>query len=272
MALPWPLLLTLAAIGVGWLFGSSLGRAARVDTEPLLTRMLLVGVLAARLAFVWQWRAAYLDEPWTMLDIRDGGWEAAAGFVAAAAYGLYRAQREAALRRPALAAVLAAGLVWTVGTVFIAARSPQAVPLPALSLPALDDGRPVALAGFAGKPTVINLWASWCPPCRREMPVLQQAQAAHPDLNLVFVNQGETRQTIADFLAQQQLKLDNVLVDSHQQTGRALGQSALPTTLFFDARGRLVSVHLGALSAATLAQRLVEARTGTASKGIFQLR
>jgi thiol-disulfide isomerase/thioredoxin len=127
--------------------------------------------------------------------------------------------------------------------------------MPALSLPALD-GRSVALTGFLGKPTVVNLWATWCPPCRREMPLLQQAQVAHPELNFVFINQGETREDIVRYLQGQSITLRNVLIDARRATGAAFNEQALPTTLFFDAQGRLVSTRVGALSEATLAQRL----------------
>jgi thiol-disulfide isomerase/thioredoxin len=137
--------------------------------------------------------------------------------------------------------------------------SPTAASLPPLALSSLD-GRPVTLADFAGKPTVVNLWATWCPPCRREMPALQQAQAANPDVNFVFVNQGEEAGVIAAFLGQEGLALRNVLVDPQSSTGAALGQSGLPTTLFFDASGRLAGIRVGELSQATLDQRLAELR------------
>lgn len=50
-----------------------------------------------------------------------------------------------------------------------------------MTLPTVEGGS-ASLLDFAGKPTVLNLWATWCPPCQREMPVLQQAQAEHPEL------------------------------------------------------------------------------------------
>ena len=119
------------------------------------------------------------------------------------------------------------------------------------------------LAGFAGKPTVVNLWTTWCPPCRREMPVLEQAQAANPDANIVFVNQGEEAATIAAFLDRHGLALRNVLVDPQRRTGAALGHRALPTTLFFDAQGRLADTRIGELSQATLTQRLTSLRAAS---------
>jgi len=264
LALPYALLVTMLAIALGWFSAKRMGRLAGADMEPLLLRMLLIGVLGARLAFVWQWWGAYLGEPLSILDIRDGGWDAGAGMVAAGLYGLYRAQGQRALRRPVLAAMLVTMGVWVSGSLAIWMRASDAQLLPQLSLTSLD-GPPVALAGFAGKPTVINLWASWCPPCRREMPVLRQAQLATPDVNFVFVNQGETPETIVRYLDQQGLKLGNVLVDARSQAGLALGQNALPTTLFFDAHGRLISTRMGELSPATLAQRLGETRTSTPS-------
>ena len=134
--------------------------------------------------------------------------------------------------------------------------------MPQLILASIE-GRPVSLAGFAGRPTVINLWATWCPPCRREMPALQQAQAANPDVNFVFVNQGEAAGPIAIFLDQRGLTLRHVLVDTQRLTGTQLGHSALPTTLFFDARGRLADTRIGELSQATLMQRLAGLRAAT---------
>lgn len=262
LALPYGLLVTMAAFGLGWFIARRLARTAGIDADPLLTRMLLVGLVAARLAFIWQWRAPYFDAPLSILDIRDGGWDAAMGLAAACLYGLYRMRGAPGLRKPVLAAVLATGLVWALGSVAITMGSREAVPLPQIS-PAALDGRAVPLAGFVGKPAVINLWATWCPPCRREMPVLQQAQGANPDVNFVFVNQGEKADAIQSFIDRQGLTLRNVLVDERLQTGSALGHRALPTTLFFDARGQLVSTRIGELSQATLAQRLSELRGAT---------
>ena len=262
LALPYGLLVTMAAIGLGWFIAGRLARRAGIDAEPVLTRMLLIGLVGARLAFVWHWRGPYCDSPLSIVDIRDGGWDAATGLAAACLYGLYRMRKLPGLLKPVLAAVLTTGLVWALGSFAITLGAREAVPLPQLSLASLD-GRAVPLAGFAGKPTVINLWATWCPPCRREMPVLQQAQGANPDLNFVFVNQGEKADDIQGFIDRQGLALRNVLVDERLQTGSALGHRALPTTLFFDARGQLVSSRIDELSPATLAQRLNELRGAT---------
>ncbi len=116
--------------------------------------------------------------------------------------------------------------------------------------------QPAALDAYAGKPLVVNLWASWCPPCRREMPVFQRWQAQRPDVNFVFVNQGESLATVEAFLAQEGLTLRNVLLDETSQTGQAIDQRALPATLFFDANGNWTETRMGELSNATLGQKL----------------
>ena len=87
LALPYGLLLKMAAIGLSWFIARRVARTAGIDAEPVLTRMLLVGLVAARLAFVWQWRGPYFDAPVSILDIRDGGWDAAMGLAAAGLYG-----------------------------------------------------------------------------------------------------------------------------------------------------------------------------------------
>ena len=259
LSLPYPVLLTLIAIALGGFVAHRLARAADVEVEPTLTYMLFIGLVAARLAFVLRWRDQYFDVPLSILNIRDGGWEPAAGVVVAALFGLLRAHRQAGLRKPVLAAAFTTGTVLLLGGIATFLVTSSAARLPPLTLSSLE-GRSVSLADFAGKPTVVNLWATWCPPCRREMPALQRAQAANPDVNIVFVNQGEDARTITAFLNRQGLALRNVLVDPQNSVGAALGHSGLPTTLFFDANGRLADTRIGELSQATFTQRLASLR------------
>lgn len=252
---PWATLVPLLAIGVGFFAGWRRGKRAGIDASPALYRVILVGVVSARFAFVWQQRAVYLLHPLDILDLRDGGWIPEVGLAAAAFYALYLIRRQVNLRKPLVAAALVAGAVAVAGNAALLAAPGQKVLLPTVALASLD-GRGAALSGFAGRPTVVNLWATWCPPCRREMPMLQQAQATHPDVNFVFVNQGEDAAAVNAYFTAQHLAPRNVLLDERMQTGAALGSRGLPTTLFFDANGELAATRIGELSAATLAQRI----------------
>ena len=100
----------------------------------------------------------------------------------------------------------------------------------------LDDSGAVALRAYGGKPLVLNVWATWCPPCRRELPAFAQAQQAYPEVNFVFADQGERAEVVATYLRRQGLQLYNVLLDRSMATMRATGVKALPNTLFFDGR------------------------------------
>ena len=191
-----------------------------------------------------------------MIDIRDGGFDLVTGLIAALAFTGYLMWKRAAIRR-ALGSAVAAGLIiWGGMSGIIALINQQTRGLPEVALTDLNE-RPVDLASLAGdKPTVVNLWATWCPPCIREMPVLEEAQQRYPGVNFVFANQGEHPETIERFLREQDLQLENVLSDRKGGFGRATGSQGLPTTLFYNAEGHLVDTHMGELSRASLARSL----------------
>lgn len=253
--LPYSLLLVVAAVSATLYVGNRMGRRAGVAVEPVVWKTLLVGFLVARLAFVWEFRSAYFASPLDILDIRDGGWSPTAGFVGAWLFALSRQGQLPAVNKALRSALMAGTVLWALGAVALSVRPDTGQELPALNLMSLE-GRPINLAEFKGKPTVVNLWATWCPPCVREMPVLHEAQVKRPGVNFVFVNQGESAEKVSAWLRARQLPMRNVLIDANWQAGAAFKQRALPTTLFFDAEGRLASTRVGELSAATLAERL----------------
>ena len=252
--LPVSLLFMLVAVTAATSIGKWAGRRAGVNVEAILFQTLVVGVLVARIAFVLQFSTTYQASPLAVLDIRDGGWRPLAGFAAAWLFALGRQFKKPALRKPLLAAVFAATLIWGGGIVPLSLPNDEQK-LPKLALTSLQ-GATVDLAQFEGKPTVINFWATWCPPCVREMPVLHEAQATNLKMNFVFINQGESAQRVGGWLAARNLPLLNVLLDPKGQALGAFNQRGLPTTLFFDAKGLLVSTRTGELSQASLAERL----------------
>ncbi|WP_132893800.1 TlpA family protein disulfide reductase, partial [Pseudomonas aeruginosa] len=247
-------LLLFLALGAALLGGWLAARGGGRNAEPVLFNLLLLGLLVARLAFVVRYWPQYRGDFAQMLDIRDGGFLAWPGLLAAVLGALFWAWRRPALRR-SLGVGASLGLAfWLLGSLGLGIYE-RGTRLPELSL-RNAAGESVQLADFRGRPLVINLWASWCPPCRREMPVLQQAQAENPDVVFLFANQGESAETVRHFLQGENLRLDNLLFDNGGQLGQQVGSVALPTTVFYTAEGRLLGSHLGELSRGSLARYL----------------
>ena len=162
-------------------------------------------------------------------------------------------------KKPLRKATLASLLTVYVGAACIHQFGPnaanQGLRLPNMALQTLV-GETRQLQDLQGKPVVVNLWATWCPPCRREMPALMRFAEQNPNVEVVLVNQGEDVATVAAYLQQEKLPSHAVWLDPNSDMGVFVGQQALPTTLFFDALGRLQEVRVGELSEATLQQKV----------------
>ncbi|MGK0547803.1 prolipoprotein diacylglyceryl transferase family protein [Halomonas cupida] len=250
--------LLILAVLVALLVGALIGARRRVAVSDTLISAMLFGLVSARLLFVVRYHDRY-DGVLAMLDIRDGGFATLGGLVVATAYLAWRFWRTPRHRSALGGAVLAGGLVWTGLTGSLWMMDETSRPLPDLTMTTLE-GQPTSLPALAdehGLPLVVNLWASWCPPCRREMPVLDEAQQQHPDIDFVFVNQGESAAQVQRFLDAEQLRhLANVWLDDNQRLGQVTGAQVMPTTLFYDTEGQLVDTHFGELSRASLAPYL----------------
>ncbi|AYM75845.1 TlpA family protein disulfide reductase [Janthinobacterium agaricidamnosum] len=259
LALPTGLVLLFVSLCVAYGAAWWLRKHRRLpDAGPLVSDMLIAGLLGARVAFVLRWHEQYLAAPASILNIRDGGFLAPAGIAAALAIAAWRCRGPAMalMRRPLAVSVACGALAWGVLSAGLGLAYDKPAALPAVALQTLDgtSTRLAALAG--GKPMVVNLWASWCPPCRREMPVLAAAQQARADIVFVYANQREDAVAAIAFLDRSGATLRNVVLDGEAALGKAAGSSALPTTLFYDAQGRLADTHLGELSDASLASKL----------------
>lgn len=239
-----------AALFAGWLAG----RRRQANPEGTLFLMLLLGVLAARLAFVARYWEQYAPAPLALMDIRDGGFLLWPGLAVAVLVAAFQARRQPAMRRPLGIALLVGATLWGGGSAILGALE-RGRQLPEVALTDLS-GKPVDLRQLDGRPLVVNLWATWCPPCRREMPALQAAQQARPDLRFVLINQGENTEHVRRFLQEQGLEIDEVLIDSGNRFGALTGSYGLPTTLFYDGQGRMLKSHMGELSRASLSRAL----------------
>jgi thiol-disulfide isomerase/thioredoxin len=249
----------VASLFAGWLF-----RKGRADVDGAVFKSVFIGLVVARLSFALRYLPAYKDDLLKILDFRDQGFDPIPGLIAGACVVSWFLLRRRSMRVPLLAAVVAGVVVWSAATAAMdLSRLPENVP--AVSLINLDGVRQ-PLAKGDGRPTVVNLWATWCPPCQAEMPVLAEAQANTPGLDIVFVNQGETRDTVNSYLTSRGIQIKNALLDPGLTVARAVAATAYPTTLFYDSRGRLVSAHLGQFSRATFAQAVERFYPDIASK------
>jgi cytochrome c biogenesis protein CcmG/thiol:disulfide interchange protein DsbE len=102
----------------------------------------------------------------------------------------------------------------------------------------LADSR-IQTRELAGTPTLINIWASWCIPCRQEAPVLEQAAAGHRDVRFIGINVRDANAEALAFLRHYQVSYPN-LDDPNDQAWRAFQLTGVPESFLIDAAGRIV--------------------------------
>jgi len=116
--------------------------------------------------------------------------------------------------------------------------------LPEVDITALDGGATISLSEIDG-PAVINLWATWCAPCRREIPDFEAVHVARgSEIQIIGVNIGEDADDAAAFLTDVGATYDQYL-DSTGLVVTALETSTMPVTLVIDRNARLSTRHLG---------------------------
>lgn len=145
-----------------------------------------------------------------------------------------------------LALVLAAGC-----------SSPGADALPDLQLETLDGGT-VDLAAERETPLVLNLWATWCAPCRRELPAFDQvSREAAGEVTIVGVNQGDDPDAASSMIDELGIGFPQAL-DSSSELSRELAITSMPSTIFVSASGEVVETHAGELDVDQLTALLEE--------------
>ncbi len=223
----------------------------------------LAVVIGARVGFVVENARVFAAAPLDAFAIWQGGFSPWWGVVAGALVAGWSFRRRWAEARAVAVPALVALAVWLGVPALLSPVASVAGTLPVLTVERLEGGT-LDVAALEGRPTVVNLWATWCPPCRRELPLLADAQARHPELQFVFANQGEVRATVQAYLdGRPEVELENVVLDLGGQFGQAFDSLGLPTTLFFDAQGRHVLTHVGELSTAALFNYLTDLQRGT---------
>jgi thiol-disulfide isomerase/thioredoxin len=124
-----------------------------------------------------------------------------------------------------------------------------------------SSGGTATLADFAGEPLVVNFFASWCPPCRAEMPELERVHTQVGDgVRFLGVNVDYDESTWKSLVAESGITFETVF-EPRQDLLREVGGKGMPTTLLVTADGRIRHVHTGALDAPAL-RRLIQDHLG----------
>jgi cytochrome c biogenesis protein CcmG, thiol:disulfide interchange protein DsbE len=144
-------------------------------------------------------------------------------------------------------------------------RDPRAVPFmlkgqpaPAFDLARLDDGARVRLEDLAGRPVVLNFWASWCGPCKIEHPVLEWGHREFGgEVQFLGILYEDTEENARQFLARQPSSYPQ-LVDPNSGTAVEYGAAGVPETYFITRGGKILDKHVGPIPPQTLATRMRE--------------
>jgi cytochrome c biogenesis protein CcmG, thiol:disulfide interchange protein DsbE len=161
--------------------------------------------------------------------------------------------------------VLILGSAWTwhnrvpAGSAASTTERPAA---PAIGYPAPDftlatsGGEEFTLSSLRGTPVVLNFWATWCPPCRAELPELKAASEHYAgQVAVIGVNQAEPAATVARSASELGLSFP-IPLDQSGRVSRRYGVRSLPTTFFIDRDGIIRQIQNGPLTEAVLAQLL----------------
>lgn len=130
------------------------------------------------------------------------------------------------------------------------AQAPAHPQAPAFTLPALgSSGGHISLAGFAGKPLIINFFASWCEPCQKETPLLARFyRAAHGSVTLIGVDANDKASAALKFIHAAGVSYRIAFDPYPMHTTISYGVDALPQTFFLDAQHRIVKLVRGAVT------------------------
>ncbi len=120
------------------------------------------------------------------------------------------------------------------------------------------NGKTVHLSDYAGKPVLMNAWATWCPPCKAELPELQSFYEQHKSEGFVMlaVNAGEDKGSVSLFISQQGYTFP-VVLDPNTTVLNRMGISSFPTSILVGKDGNVKGIHVGMFTTDTIQSELV---------------
>ncbi len=264
-----PLILVLCLLFAIWLSGW-LATRYQIDKSQAKAGVEYIAwfaLLGARLGFVILNWDAYQATPWTALYLWQPGYLYQTGLLFGAGYLLWHIYNcSSQLRKPFLGLLVgsyvAAGILFTSTVYSLDLLRQPGIPgtgdrAPDFKLQNLS-GETVTLSSLAGRAVILNFWATWCPPCRREMPLLDQIQKKYGNkgLTVVGLDVDEPLELVKSYISSVNVSYP-IWVDAPLETPgydrtRAIfsrfGGVGFPSTIFIDRAGIIQNIYIGELS------------------------
>lgn len=155
---------------------------------------------------------------------------------------------------PTMLLLLAGGALAVAAMILFASMSPSTGEgsIPTFSASTIT-GDPVVLSDYRGQVVMLNFWATWCPPCRAEMPAIARAYSEYRDQGFVVIaiNNGETVSQITPFVQQLRLPFP-VVLDTDVRLQNQFAITGYPTSLFIGRNGEVYASHVGGVTESQL--------------------
>lgn len=217
------------------------------------TGLIVVWLVGARAGHIILHLDSYSADPLEALKLWQPGYHGLWGMAVGLVWTAWTLRARLLAMGGAMLMLVAASSLWLVVVTLAPLGNSFAVSeLPDITLEDVD-GNEVHLPSLAAdsERIIVNLWATWCPPCLREMPLLEEA-AQREGVSVVVANQGEDLLPMVRYLDEQQLAFRYALRDPNQQLMVLFEAPGLPTTVLFDGQGNTLDVHVGELTRAHL--------------------
>lgn len=232
---------TVAAIFAFAVLSSALGFSSDRAIVRWSGQALFAGLAVARLGFAIEHFNHFYEEPLRIFKVWQGGFDLLAGIAAILVVTAFYVRKPRVLVA-CVAALAVSSATWFTVRSFTTIAATKALPPQAFEQ---LQGPSITLAETDGRPAVINIWATWCPPCRHELPMFAEAAQKRKDVVFFFVNAGEAPEAIRAFLTSEHLSLPHVLLDPAKAVPNYYGVPGYPATLFVRPDGTIAVSQIG---------------------------